>query len=105
MARNTRKKRIIIKDSKKFKKSVFILLFIIILCILIYNSKTIINLIKNNSNNVSIPVSKEDSTTLDNQNINTKKEQKDITFNMSVIGDIMCHKTKNTEKYNSNKDN
>lgn len=104
MARNTRKKRIIIKDSKKFKKSVFILLFIIILCILIYNSKTIINLIKNNSNNVSIPVSKEDSTTLDNQNINTKKEQKDITFNMSVIGDIMCHNTQYTDAYNSNTD-
>lgn len=102
MARNTRKKRIIIKDSKKFKKSVFILLFIIILCILIYNSKTIINLIKNNSNNVSIPVSEEDSTTLDNQNINTKKEQKDITFNMSVIGDIMCHNTQYTDAYNSN---
>lgn len=104
MARNTRKKRIIIKDSKKFKKSVFILLFIIILCILIYNSKTIINLIKNNSNNVSIPVSKEDSSTLDNQNINTKKEQKDITFNMSVIGDIMCHNTQYTDAYNSNTD-
>ena len=104
MARNTRKKRIIIKDSKKFKKSVFILLFIIILCILIYNSKTIINLIKNNSNNVSIPVSEEDSTTLDNQNINTKKEQKDITFNMSVIGDIMCHNTQYTDAYNSNTD-
>ena len=104
LARNTRKKRIIIKDSKKFKKSVFILLFIIILCILIYNSKTIINLIKNNSNNVSIPVSKEDSTTLDNQNINTKKEQKDITFNMSVIGDIMCHNTQYTDAYNSNTD-
>lgn len=104
MARNTRKKRIIIKDSKKFKKSVFILLFIIILCILIYNSKTIINLIKNNSNNVSIPVSEEDSTTLDTQNINTKKEQKDITFNMSVIGDIMCHNTQYTDAYNSNTD-
>ena len=104
MARNTRKKRIIIKDSKKFKKSVFILLFIIILCIFIYNSKTIINLIKNNSNNVSIPVSEEDSTTLDNQNINTKKEQKDITFNMSVIGDIMCHNTQYTDAYNSNTD-
>lgn len=104
MARNTRKKRIIIKDSKKFKKSVFILLFIIILCILIYNSKTIINLIKNNSNNVSIPVFEEDSTTLDNQNINTKKEQKDITFNMSVIGDIMCHNTQYTDAYNSNTD-
>lgn len=104
MARNTRKKRIILKDSEKFKKSVFILLFIIILCILIYNSKTIINLIKNNSNNVSIPVSEEDSTTLDNQNINTKKEQKDITFNMSVIGDIMCHNTQYTDAYNSNTD-
>lgn len=104
MARNTRKKRIVIKDSEKFKKSVFILLFIIILCILIYNSKTIINLIKNNSNNVSIPVSEKDSTTLDTQNINTKKEQKDITFNMSVIGDIMCHNTQYTDAYNSNTD-
>lgn len=104
MARNTRKKRIVIKDSEKFKKSVFILLLIIILCILIYNSKTIINLIKNNSNNVSIPVSEKDSTTLDTQNINTKKEQKDITFNMSVIGDIMCHNTQYTDAYNSNTD-
>lgn len=102
MARNTRKKRIVIKDSEKFKKSVFILLLIIILCILIYNSKTIINLIKNNSNNVSIPVSEEGTTVLDNQNINNKKEQSDITFNMSVIGDIMCHNTQYTDAYNSN---
>ena len=101
MARNTRKKRIVIKDSEKFKKSVFILLLIIILCILIYNSKTIINLIKNNSNNVSIPVSEEGTTVLDNQNINNKKEQSDITFNMSVIGDIMCHNTQYTDAYNS----
>lgn len=102
MARNTRKKRIVIKDSEKFKKSVFILLLIIILCILIYNSKTIINLIKNNSNNVSIPVSEKGTTVLDNQNINNKKEQSDITFNMSVIGDIMCHNTQYTDAYNSN---
>lgn len=102
MARNTRKKRIVIKDSEKFKKSVFILLLIIILCILIYNSKTIINLIKNNSNNVSIPVSEEGTIVLDNQNINNKKEQSDITFNMSVIGDIMCHNTQYTDAYNSN---
>lgn len=103
MARNNRKKRLVIKDEKKFKRSVFILLTIIVTCILIYNFKYIINLITNKSSNISISVNSSEKIE-ENNILKTKKEEKDITFNMSVIGDIMCHNTQYTDAYNSNTD-
>lgn len=106
MARNTRKKRLIIKDSKKFKKSIFTLLIIIITFFILYNSKTIIKLFKNSNNNQNIVTSEiSDISSEKNNNTNIKNtEQKDISFNMSVIGDIMCHNTQYTDAYNSNTD-
>lgn len=105
MARNTRKKRLIIKDEKKFKKSVSILLLIIIACIVIYNAKTIINIIKHNTNSSNIFISENEEKS--NDNISAKKEEQqpqDVTFNMAVIGDIMCHNTQYTDAYNSSSD-
>lgn len=106
MARNTRKKRLIIKDEKKFKKSVSILLSIIVLCIVIYNAKTILNIINHNTTSSNISISENEEK--NNDNIAEKKEEEkksqDITFNMAVIGDIMCHNTQYTDAYNSSSD-
>lgn len=102
MARNTRKKRLVIKDEKKFKKSIFILLSIIVGCIVIYNLKTIINLVNSNSNKPIISTSNLEDDKTENDTLNVKKENvQDITFNMAVIGDIMCHNTQYTDAYNS----
>ena len=66
MARNTRKKRLIIKDEKKFKKSVSILLSIIVLCIVIYNAKTILNIINHNTTSSNISISENEEKNNDN---------------------------------------
>lgn len=105
MARNTRKKRLVIKDEKKFRKSVFILLLIIVACIVIYNLKTIINLVNSNVNKSIVSTSNLEDDKIKNNTSNEKKENtQDITFNMAVIGDIMCHNTQYTDAYNSSSD-
>ncbi len=105
MARNTRKKRLVIKDKNQFKKSVIVLLFIIIACILIYNFRTILNIINHKTatpqNYASSDVEEDGSKTI---SIPNEKTSKDITFNMSIIGDIMCHNTQYTDAYNSSTD-
>ena len=107
MPRNSRKRRLVIKDEKKFKKSVFLLILIIVACIIIYNLKTIINLFNNNLNSYTIS---EIEDNIDENNITSDKiknentELKDTTFTMSVIGDIMCHNTQYKDAYNSSTD-
>ncbi len=107
MARNSRKRRLVIKDEKKFKKSISILLLIIVSCIIIYNFRTIINLFNNNLNSSSTISEIEDDID-DNEKNSTKNETKNeepksTTFSMSVIGDIMCHNTQYKDAYNSSK--
>lgn len=84
-------KKLIIKDKKKFIKSISILITIIVILFVLFS---ITNKPKKDSSN---------SKNKNNKEITQIEEQKpeNITFNMSVIGDIMCHNTQYTDAYNS----
>lgn len=84
-------KKLVIKDKKKFIKSVSILIAIIAILFILFS---VAHNIKKGSSN---------SKDKNNKEISEIEEQKpeDITFNMSVIGDIMCHNTQYTDAYNS----
>ena len=83
-----------------------VVLAIILLIQYLIDKKNNINVYSNNventSKNQSLYTSENlDSSTNENSVSTTSERQKDITFNMAVTGDIMCHNTMFKDAYNS----
>lgn len=82
------KKRLVIKDKKAFIRSTSILIIIIAICIgVIANRNTIGKFFTKSASSDEI-ISDQNEKESD-----SKKIAEDITFNMAVTGDIMCHNT------------
>ena len=90
------KRRLVITDQRQFKKSIAILLFIILACILIYATrKTFVKLYTSfvSSNDFVAESTNEFESSDSNEDKNEKEVPEDLTFSMAVTGDIMCHNT------------
>ena len=94
--RNHKKqRRMVITDQKQFKKSITILLVIILACVFfIFSRKSITKLYtKFASSNDFVAESSEESNYKDDSKSKENEVPEDLTFSMAVTGDIMCHNT------------
>ena len=105
MSRNKRRNLKII-NKRKFFSTIIILFSIILLSLIFLIFKLPLN--NNNMNNDSnLTLSNSNENTDNDKSTKSKEEVKipeDITINMSVIGDIMCHNSQYQDAYNSSSD-
>lgn len=84
-------------NMQKSTRILFILLFLLLLIMIFYISR---KLIKNNASASSYNEISNNTETL----TDIQESKKDITFNLTAIGDIMCHNTQYFDAYNSSTD-
>lgn len=84
-------------NMQKSTRILFILLFLLLIIMIFYISK---KLIKNNASVSSYNKISNTTETL----TDIQESKKDITFNLTAIGDIMCHNTQYFDAYNSSTD-
>ena len=82
---------------QKNTRILFILLFLLLIIMIFYISR---KLIKNNASASSYNKISNTTETL----TDIQESKKDITFNLTAIGDIMCHNTQYFDAYNSSTD-
>ena len=84
-------------NMQKSTRILFILLFLLLIIMIFYISR---KLIKNNASASSYNEISNNTETL----TDIQESKKDITFNLTAIGDIMCHNTQYFDAYNSSTD-
>lgn len=103
MARHSRNKRNPKNSNFELRLSIFVLIIFILLFIIGYS---IWNLINSNSNTENIIFLNSISVDPTSSELDSKKEttpieeEKEITFTMTAIGDVMCHNTQYWDAYN-----
>lgn len=107
MARHSRNKRNPKNSNFELRLSIFVLIIFILLFIIGYS---IWNLINSNSNTENIIFLNSISVDPTSSELDSKKEttpieeEKEITFTMTAIGDVMCHNTQYWDAYNKSTD-
>ena len=92
------KKKLVIKDKKAFIRSITILILLISFCVtLVINRNDIKNLFIKSASSDEIVNDDKKGKTEEN-----KKVAEDVTFNMAVTGDIMCHNTQYADAKTTN---
>lgn len=97
MRKNQRKRK---KSTKKTLNLASVILGIILIIFLLL----LFSILHNNNNSSKNTIESNDSeikTSSDESNTLPQEEEKDISFNMSVIGDVMCHDTQYKDAYNT----
>ena len=107
MGRHSRNKRNPKNSNFALRLFIFVLIILILFFIIGY---TIWNLVNSNSNieitdfSNSVSVDSNSSAFDLKENSKTIEEEKDVTFTMTAIGDVMCHNTQYWDAYNKSTD-